>query len=209
MRLWVIAKSDVWEKLQHDKELFYDPKYLPSPLRPFYEWMRQQMAKRLVNYQGHYPWWAWVHWTAEKPMPDLRSWDNELNTFPVEEPAVRLELVLPDHEVLCSDFGNWCLALTNEYVAKTQGEEEQWKPLAPLQRPQERIEQSWEAIFDLDETHWDVPWRAYNPLRVQGVFELLRLDDVRKVTHFHCRYRKRGGRSFFSSVDEQTDNGSL
>ena len=31
-----------------------------------------------------------------KIRPDLRSWDNELNSFPEEEMAVRLELVLTD-----------------------------------------------------------------------------------------------------------------
>ena len=201
MRAWVIAKRDVWEKVQRDKELLYDPDYLPLPLRPFYEWMRQQMAKRLPNYQGNYPWWAWVRWTDEKPMPDLRSWDNELNCFAEEEPAVRLELVLPDHEVLRSDFGSWCLALSDEYVAKTQGEQQHWDSLAPLERTRERIEQSWEAIFDLNETHWDLPWRTYNPLRVQGVFEQLRLQDVRKVTHFRCRHPKRRGTSLSSSLD--------
>jgi hypothetical protein len=200
MRVWLIAKRDVWEKLQHDKELLYDPEYLPSPLGSWYEWMRQQMAKRLANYQGHCPWWAWVRWTNEKPMPDLRSWDNELNCFAEEEAAVRLELVLADHEVLCSDFGSWCLALTDEYVAKTQAEQQHWESLAPQQQTHDRLEQSWEAIFDLNETHWDIPWRTYNPLRVQGVFEHLRLQDVTKVTHFRCRHPKRKGLSCSSSL---------
>lgn len=202
MHVWLIAQLAVWERLQREKELLYDPGRLPTHLQPFYEWMRQQMAKRLPCYQGHYPWWAWVRWTGAQPMPDLRSWSNELHYFPPEEPMVRLELLLPDQDVLCSDFGSWCLVLFNEYVAQRQTEREHWESLAPQQRTRERLEHSWEAIFDLDETHWDVEWRRCNPIRVQGVFECLRLKDVRKVTHFRCRYRQRRTKPLSSLADE-------
>jgi hypothetical protein len=203
MRIWLIAQLAVWEQLQRDKELLYDPERLPAHRQPFYDWMRQQMATRLAGYQGHYPWWAWVRWTPKKSMPDLRSWDQELNYFPPEEPAVRLELLIPDQEVLCSDFGSWCSVLCNEYVAKTQAEAEQWEQLAPLQHTRERLKHSWEAIFDLDETHWTVEWRSYNPIRIQGVFEHLRLEQVRGVTHFRCRYPKGWERPFSSSAVER------
>jgi len=199
MRVWLIAQGALWVRLQRDKELLYDPERLPTHMQPFYDWMRQQMATCLADYQGHYPWWAWVRWTTKKPMPDLRSWDQELNYFPPEEPAVRLELLVPDQEVLCSDFGSWCLVLSNEYVARTQAEAEQWEQLAPLDRTRERLEQSWQAIFDLDETHWNVDWRSCNPIRIQGVFGHLRLEQVREVTLFRCRYPKRKERPFSSS----------
>jgi hypothetical protein len=202
MRMWLIAQEAVWEQLQRDKELFYDPTRLSGHLQPFYEWMRQQMAKQLPDYQGHYPWWAWVSWAPQKPMPDLRSWDQELNYFPPEAPAVRLELLVPDQEVLCSDFGSWCRVLSHEYIAKTQTEVEQWEHLAPVHRTRERLEYSWQAIFDLDETHWNVEWRSYNPVRIQGVFERLRLEQVRRVTHFRCRYPKRREGSFSLSTVE-------
>lgn len=191
MHAWLIAQIALWERLQREKALLYDPERVPAGLHPFYEWMRQQMAKRLPRYQGQYPWWAWVRWTSQKPMPDLRSWSCELYYVPPEEPMVRLELELREQEVLCSDFGSWCLVLFNEYVAQQQRELEQWEALPPLQRTRERLEQSWGAIFDLDQTHWNVERRRYNPVRIQGVFEHLRLQDVRKVTHFHCRYPKR------------------
>src|SRR5690242_18674787 len=131
MRLWLIARLEVWEQLQRDKELLYDPARLPPSFQPFYQWMCQQMAKRLPNYQGNYPWWAWIRWVPGKPMPDLRSWDVELNYFPPEESVVRLELLVPDEEVLCSDFESWCSVLHNEYVAQTQAEVEWWQSLAP------------------------------------------------------------------------------
>jgi Domain of unknown function (DUF3841) len=205
MRMWLIAKREVWEKLQRDKDLLYDPDYLPAHLQPFYEWMCQQMVKRLPDSQGHYPWWAWVRWTTEKSMPDLRSRDNDLNYFPPEEPVVRLELFVPDQQVLRSDFGSWCSVLFNEYVAKTEAEAEQWEHLAPLHRTKERLEQSWEAIFDLDETHWNLARRNFNPVRIQGVFEHLRLEYVRGITHFRCRYPKKRESSFSSSALERTD----
>ena len=203
MQVWMIAPFALWERLQGENELFYDPDCLPAQLQPFYEWMRQQMATRLPNYQGQYPWWAWVRWTPEKRMPDLRSRSCELNYFPPEEPAVRLELLIPDQDVLCSDFGSWCLVLFNEYVAQTQAEVEQWEHLAPLQRKRERLEHSWEAIFDLDETHWNVDQRSSNPVRIQGTFEYLRLEQVRGVTHFRCRYPKRRERSFSPAAAER------
>src|SRR5579859_8162380 len=127
MRGWIIAKAELWERLQQEKLLLFDQRRSPgfTSLQPTlydkmhqraYDWMRQQMAKRLGDFQGHFPWWAWVQWTRERPKPDLRSWDSELKYFPSEQLAVRLELALPDAEVLCSDYHSWCSVLGNEYV---------------------------------------------------------------------------------------------
>jgi hypothetical protein len=167
-----------------------------------YDWMRQQMAKRLISYQGQYPWWAWVQWRKERPKPDLRSWDGELHYFHPDELAVRLELVLPDEEVLCSDFHAWCGILSNGYITRTDAEARQWEQMALVDHKQELIEQSWEAIFDLDESHWDE--YRYGDRRIQGIFEHLRVEQVKQVTYFRCRYPKGISLPALSDLREKT-----
>lgn len=209
----MIAKAELWEQLQQEKHLFFDQHRSPGFTSPrptvydlmnqrAYDWMRQQMTKRLSSYQGHYPWWTWVQWRKERPKPDLRSWDCELHYFPPEQLAVRLELVLPDEQVLCSDFHAWCCILFNEYVARTDAEAEPWEQLALVHHKRELIEHSWETIFDLDESHWDE--YRYGERRIQGCFEELRIEQVKQVTYFRCRYPKGNSQSVLVS-DQRAD----
>ncbi|WP_165423630.1 DUF3841 domain-containing protein [Ktedonosporobacter rubrisoli] len=196
MHVWMTARAVLWEQLQQEKLLYFDQQRIPGISSPHatiydrmmlraYDWMRQQMAQRLSRYQGHYPWWAWVQWKEERAKPDLRSRDPELHYLPADELAVRLELLLPAEDVLCSHFYAWCNALSNEYVSRTEAEAQQYKRLDPAQNRQELIERSWEAVFDLDSQHWD-EYRC-GGWRIQGVFEELRIEQVKEVTYFRPR----------------------
>ncbi|MBW3622758.1 MAG: DUF3841 domain-containing protein, partial [Armatimonadetes bacterium] len=90
VRVWTLQDWPVWEALQREGHLYVDPELMSeemSDCRGCYEWMRDQMHRKLLRYEGHYPWWAYH---GEKP--DLRqnhgsSWRCEYGSR-----HVRLEL---------------------------------------------------------------------------------------------------------------------
>lgn len=181
----MIASADFWQKLQRDGRLFCDPELIYADFQTAYDWMRKQMAKRLPDYQGHYPWWAWVQWEAGRPRPDLRA--RRLHGgFEPGSQCVRLELDVPEREVLCSDFGEWHIVLNDGYNSLNEAESDAWYQLPPEQQTREAQEASWERIFDLEHTGADPEWAGESG-RIQAVFEVLRLADVRRVTHFRAR----------------------
>lgn len=136
----MIAQASLYERLQNEKEVFVAPAFTYLDFRSQYDWMRVQMAKRIPGYQGHYPWWAWQQYQPGKPKPDLRI--RDLHCFDRGTPAVRLELDVPDHEVLLSDFIMWNHVLNNGYMAYSETEYDAWDELPPDQRIQERLETS-------------------------------------------------------------------
>jgi hypothetical protein len=230
MKLFSIQPIDVWEKLQQEQVLLADP-LLGGYIEPkpgdhtleedtfyiAYDWMRQQMAKRIPDYQGNWPWWAWHTWYTQndKPChsPDLR---RERFNYNLGEDWVRLHLEIPDEKVLLSCFDGWRSVLNHWFLCHTEEEDDaleaEWNsirhgnpkislvelramlkkgieppPLTPEQQAKmddfdRRRKESWEKAFDLD-------WMRSSPLwegatAIQACFEELRLDQVKKVTHF-------------------------
>ncbi len=188
VRLWTIQPLWVWERLCKQKSLFSDPSQLEHFLdwKEDYDWMRNQMRRRLPNYLGHYPWWAYDYKT------DLRHRHTDSSGQ-----HVRLELGVPQERVLLSAYGAWHCALNKLYLpyaiedAEYQHESDAWdeeleryglNPYSgyPLPEPwQTRMTASWERIFDVDDL------RETNT--IQACFEHLDLEDVLKVTVFTPR----------------------
>lgn len=54
MRLWVIARAEVWPALQEQKSLRND-----RGRRPEYAWLCEEMRLRVPGYAGPSVWWAW------------------------------------------------------------------------------------------------------------------------------------------------------
>lgn len=187
MKLWMIASANLWQELKQEGQLFSDP--AKSHLKLFeraYEWMRCQMAKRLPGFQGHSPWWAWAQWKVEHPRPDLRA--RRLHGgFAPGSLCVRMELELPEHEVLCSDFALWHVILNDGHISLNETEADAWDRLLPELQTREVLEASWERIFDLERRGADPKWMGSTAKEVQAVFETLRLIDVRQVTYFRAR----------------------
>lgn len=116
-----------------------------------YRWMMRQMSSRLPAYGGGYPVWLW----PEKP-----DWTN--GSFGDPKRLALLEVRLPLHRVLYSDFQAWHAVLNRFPV---------------LAHEQERIDMivSWERIFDFDflsnAPHWGAP-------EMQAVVEHVFLDEI-------------------------------
>ena len=186
MRLWMIAEHTLWERLQIEGSLLVDPARTDRDFRPAYDWMRGQMARRIPGYCGGYPWWAWVQCDPARARPDLRARENHY--FAPGTPSVRLELDLPDAEVLASDFDLWHCVLNNGYLGWSEAEDDWWHRLPEAQRTRAALERSWERIFALDHPQADPEWIGNTQAeRVQGVFEVLRARDVVRVTTYCSR----------------------
>jgi len=190
--VWLIQPQSVWTRLQEEKRLFVDPdshddiEYWPDT----YDWLREQMRKRVANYQGHYPWHSYYI-----PKPDLRLYRHCLPYTP--EPDVRLEVQLPEDRVLVYHPSAFSYVIMQVAVSKTLAEGEYWDNLrdqyGKYNLPanlQSELEATWERIFDRQLPEYDTApvekseHRLWNPMLWDAAFEELRLEDVRKVTVF-------------------------
>lgn len=99
---------------------------IPPEFHPAYEWMRQQMAKRLARYGGGWPIWLWVRWAARPRKPDLRASGH----LPRGTLGVCIELLIPSDQLLISDFEFWHFVLGNDYLSLTEAEDTAWEARA-------------------------------------------------------------------------------
>jgi hypothetical protein len=185
IRLWSLQPSEVWEALQREGVLQVDASHPgfrcdQDIFQESYEWMRRQMARRITGYSGGFPWWAYTH------KVDLRRCRR---TAPQGEPWARLELRLPRERVLLSRYDTWHYVLSGWYLPEDLDDELEaarwaeslpetgWKPGTPVPEPwRTQRAQSWERIFDLNETSEEYT--------VQAVFEELIIQDVVRVDHY-------------------------
>lgn len=202
MQLWMIAQEALWTRLQAEGELLCNPARIPPDYDPAYSWLRQACARRMNHYMGHHLWWAWVRWLPGRPRPDLRS--RRFHWFAPGTPAVRLELDVPDEQVLCTNYNLWEEVLFEHSIARptdvdaatprgmgsvgSMGSVGDKGQPDPSEDPRAAMEASWEAIFDVpscDAGAFDAA-SARVPT-VQAVFEVLRRDQVVRVTPFRSR----------------------
>jgi hypothetical protein len=193
LRLWSIQPLTTWEQLRRYQSLYVDLDKIDDPdfilnYLWMYDWMREQMAQRLPNYGGHYPWWAYF-----RPKPDLRRKIWEIEAFGTR--YVRLELAIEPDRVLLSNLEAWWSGMGDYcFVAFDDSDGEAWKSETeqqglgfaswPLPEPwHTRRVASWERIFDLDALARGGKW----PGKLQATFERLDLADVVAVTEFTAR----------------------
>jgi hypothetical protein len=195
VRLWTLQPGEVWDSLCRSGVLYVDLGRIDGPDFPWaYDFMREQMARRLRSYEGHYPWWAWLH-----PKPDLRTCYAQ-NCFLPGTRATRMELSVPVERVLLSNETAWWYVIQPNFLAPDEADaeesgfetaaaeeaarEERWNHSLewPLSAPWHfQVVPSWEQVFDLEA----MEKRFGNA--VQATFERLELADVLAVTEFTAR----------------------
>ena len=128
---------------------------------PAYNWMREQMRRRLGAVSGDYPVWAWP-WEAYESRfePDSR-WGT------VGEDMVVLGFDVPEARVLTSDFMAWHQVLNNDLI----GEEDVFTEAEKLA--------SWDRIFDPAQLKG---WTDGKSL--QACVDRVRLDEIFFVRTF-------------------------
>jgi small-conductance mechanosensitive channel len=194
MKLWTIQPIEVWELLQQQGFYRGAKEYVYEDFLSSYDWLIGEMEKRLGQRpeQESYPVWAWKHWNGLYVRPDLRfSGHLEKGTR-----GVRLEIDIPDEQVVLSEFGKWHYVLNYWYLAET---DQDWEAFnkeinkrglnyfrqKPLPDPyyHQKIVDSWQRIFDIEPKNED----ERRDLSIQATFWELKLEQVRKVDFFIAR----------------------
>jgi len=135
MILWTIQPENVWGQLQFTGELRTNTEAMIADHEDFwastqecYEWLAEQMSQRISPRPttDAFPLWGWYQCTgAKRKRPDLRQRSH----VPRGTKAVRLEIELPDEDVLLSDFEMWHVPLNRQYLAVTAKEDREWDKL--------------------------------------------------------------------------------
>ena len=192
MRLWTIQGIVIYEKLLKDG-VTYCTKPSWGDEENFmyaYHWMAEQMRKRIGEppIEGiEYPLWAWYQYDSAKKNKPPRN----TNIVP-EGHSVYMEIEIPEKDVVLSDFNSWLAPLN-------QGPVRNWKKIWKkidlqnkiagrsldfMEYPQElrqEIEDSWEAVFDLDLREKGISRTHKRNRSIQATFWALYLENIVSV----------------------------
>lgn len=202
MRLWTIQNEIAYKKFKVKGTLSGDKKFIYDDMLFHYNWMTEQMKKRIglpSSEKIKYPIWAWYQWRGEKyKIPDLRFAGHlEKGTK-----GVLLELEVEAENVLLSDFGDFNIILNYGYMADNEKEYDNFynelnsygfkhHDLQLLDTRSDLLEQfklrlydSWEKVFDL-ERGADEEWSGKKTERaIQAVIWEINWEQVVSVKHF-------------------------
>ncbi len=192
MRLWTIQGIEIYEQLKREG-LAYCTKPNWGDDSNFiyaYRWMAKQMLQRIGEppiIGIEYPVWAWYQYESSKKRKPLRS------PLDISEGiSVYLEIEVPDHNVLLSDFDSWHSVLNQGpiddwkriYKIIDAMEKEEGRQLQYEEYPQnlrERIEMSWNAIFDLNRRDDIVGKKHKRNRSIQATFWILKQEYLVSV----------------------------
>lgn len=187
MILWTIKPESVFQLIQ--QKGIYRCDLTKSGMEdyadPQYNWLVAQMKKRIgPPPEGvSYPVWAYYRWQSTKRKPDLRAirwyWGRKNNKF------VRLEVEIPDDEVLLSDFDGWAgIILNNGLLSDTEEEDKELSRIyaSLLENEQKEFRaKNWERVFDI--SHFVNDWTRRGET-IQATFWELKKEQVRSCTPF-------------------------
>ena len=192
MIVWTIQPPEVLDIIERDGVFRCDTSKSSyandDQYKEAFDWMVRHMDERGIRHpEGvEYPIWAWYKWDNEHKRPDLR----EIGYGYKGEILCRIELDVPDDEVLLSHLEAWMCVVRGSYLNPGRNEEE-WDENEEILNTSESfekfskiIEDSWENIFDMN---WDDGgmWGAGEA--IQATFWEIRKEMIRKVTKFRSR----------------------
>lgn len=197
LTLWTIQEEKSFEVLKTQGELRGQASFVPPYSRQGYDWMKNQMIKRIGSPKdlNQYPVWAWYQANSlSKRRPDLR----ESGHLPAGTVGYRLEFKKEMHEVLLSDFDLWHIPLAHpHYIADSEQESLTFESRLTKgygtnafsklpQHIRDKIEKSWEKVFDMQfaVAYYAQPFKSKC---IQATFWELRLEDVIKADRFIAR----------------------
>jgi Domain of unknown function (DUF3841) len=175
MRLWSIQEEPYW--LETKARGYFDPDVshpdaFGGDWMHAYDWMHTQMRWRIPDFTGRWPVWAWTE------RPNLRSEHRP----PSGNIVVLLELEVPDHKVLLSDFHDWHCVLNRGYHPSDEEEEDETfydDGGGYDQKNALEVVKSWDRVFDLKPGD-----------RLQACVDDVRIEHVRSMVRFKGRQWK-------------------
>jgi hypothetical protein len=194
MRLWTIQRAARYDQWSKSRPLVTHASLIDTDLRSAYEWMSEQMAKRVGPPPNgvSFPIWAWRYFAGKKnARPDLRR-----SLLPSGTAGVLLELELHPDGVVMSDFQKWHCVLNRCHLPLTHAEADRFEArladvtVPPGALPPEpfasEIVQTWERVFDVDGPRTDA-WEPVDQREIQATFWELRAEDIQSVRYFTAR----------------------
>ena len=193
MILWTIQPEHVFRLIY--KRGIYRCDFFKSGMKDFaesqYNWLVEQMKKRIGPPPKGvtYPVWAWYRWSRTKKKPDLRAirwyWGQKGDKF------YRLEVDIPDSEVLLSDFDGWAWHVLNSWViSDTEKEHDELHRIYDSLSPEDKknfLAKNWERIFNV--SYFDNGWTRRGDT-IQATFWELRRENIRHFTPFHTEGKR-------------------
>lgn len=202
MRLWTIQNEIAYKKLKDKEILRADKKFIYDDMIFHYNWMTEQMKKRIglpALEEIKYPIWAWYQWRGiNHKRPDLRfSGHLEKGTK-----GVLLELEVEPENVLLSDFDDLNNILNYGYIADNEEEYDKFydnleihgychydlqstnKKSDILEQFKLRLYESWEKIFDLNRQTDEVWSGKKEDQSIQATMWEIKWEQVISVKHF-------------------------
>ncbi len=164
---WTIQHIDAWDKAKNKGVLTGDPAWATTGYEQAYQWMIEQMVKRL-GCQNCYPVWLWTE------RPDLRHrWYAEKGTT-----FVLLQVSTDESSVLISEYHKWHCVLNNGPLQLYEDE--------PIDK-----QESWERIFDINLLE-SSPYLTFTDglhhTKLQGVTPAISMDRIKVLKTFIIRH---------------------
>jgi len=139
-------------------------------VKPSYDFMLKQMAKRLPNFTGEYPIWAYA-WRV-----DLRCFRREYKSE-----QLLMTLDVPEERVLLSCMDGWHFVMNNSYFAVSEKEYNRVCGEDGGRKVSKKVrEKSWERIFDLD-LEYAPDWMGTGPKDLQACCDRVYLDEIKSI----------------------------
>ena len=192
MRLWTIQGIEIYNQLERDGIAYCTkPDWGDEPMFVYgYKWMAGQMRQRIGEppIEGiEYPMWAWYQYESAKKRKPIRS-PRDVS----EGISAYMEIEVPEKDVLLSDFSMWETVLSQWpiddwkriYKEIDRLDKEAGRTLPYNEYPQqlrERIEKSWDEIFNLDRRDADVGRRHKRNRCIQATFWALKKEYIISV----------------------------
>ena len=192
MRLWTIQGMEIYEQLMRDGVTYCTkPSWGGDEVFMYaYHWMTEQMRKRIGEppIEGiEYPLWAWYQYDSAKKNKPPRNQGNV-----PEGLSVYMEIEIPEKDVVLSDFNSWHAPLNQ---APLKNWKRIWKKmdlqdkiagrsLDFMEYPQDlrrEIEESWEAVFDLDLREKGISCKHKRNRSIQATFWALYPENIVSV----------------------------
>lgn len=205
MVLWTLQHEAAYVSLQrngclcaNEQTLCFQPE--DGHCYSAYLWLSKQFATKVPSPSPavRFPIWAWLRREGKSGKPDMRESGHAKRGTPL----VRLKIDVPEKEVLLSDFNLWHFVLNYWYLPANESDGEEFdqfldehgltfqalqdfnQQTSDLFYAREKIESSWERIFDISREDDGYLYGSNSRKSIQAIFWRLSASQILSAEHF-------------------------